>query len=194
MLGAAEAVAANGYAATSVADIIGRAKVSRATFYQLFDDKADCFLAACEMVSGVLADVMSHELARMELESGATPIDKLDRLLRAYLDAIAANPALARVFLAEVYAAGEAAIRRRRDAMERFVDLITAAYGDTPGLLGTALEQRFAAEVLVGAVSSMVTNAVALGEVHRLSELREPLIHLAAQLTAPPGTIPNEDL
>jgi len=183
MLGAATAVADKGYAATSVADILGHAGVSRATFYQLFDDKADCFVAACAMAADVLAEVMGHELTRIESDPGATPIEKLDRLLGAYLGALAADPVLARVFLVEVYAAGEAAIRQRRDALERFVDLVAATYGDAPGLLGTAPGQRFAAEVLVGAVSSMVTTAVALGEVDRLPGLREPLMRLAAQLS-----------
>ncbi|MCZ7630823.1 MAG: TetR/AcrR family transcriptional regulator [Microthrixaceae bacterium] len=45
-MGATEAMAEHGYAATSVAHILGRAGVSRTTFYELFDDKADCFLAA----------------------------------------------------------------------------------------------------------------------------------------------------
>ncbi len=183
MLGAAEAVAAKGYAATSVADMIERAGVSRATFYQLYDDKADCFAAACAMVSEVLAEVMGQALSAIASDPDASPIERLDRLLGAYLDALAANPILARVFLVEVYAAGEAAIRARRDALEHFVDLVAATYGDAPGLLGSAPEQRFAAEVLVGAVSSMVTNAVALGEAERLPGLREPLIRLAAQLT-----------
>src|SRR5690606_30880284 len=44
---AAEAVAEKGYASMSVADILKGASVSRTTFYQLFDDKLDCFLAAC---------------------------------------------------------------------------------------------------------------------------------------------------
>src|ERR687887_842834 len=47
MLGAlVEVVAEKGYAATTVADIIGRAGVSRTTFYQQFKDKEDCFLVA----------------------------------------------------------------------------------------------------------------------------------------------------
>src|ERR1700694_5830109 len=41
-----DVVADKGYAATRVADIVARAGVSLATFYQQFRDKDDCFLAA----------------------------------------------------------------------------------------------------------------------------------------------------
>jgi AcrR family transcriptional regulator len=44
--GAVEAVAESGYAGLTVAAVIGRAKISRRTFYELFEDREDCFLAA----------------------------------------------------------------------------------------------------------------------------------------------------
>ena len=179
----AEAVAAKGYAATSVADIIERAGVSRTTFYQLFDDKLDCFLAACRMASDVVVSVLADELARIEAEGVTTPVDKLDRLLGAYLQTLAEFPVLARVFLVEVYAAGTPAIQQRRDSLEQFVDLIAAARRGQPGLLGDAgQDERFAAEVLVGAVSSMVTNAVGVGETDDLPALHAPLMRLAARI------------
>src|SRR5436309_14664176 len=49
MLAAAlEAVEEVGYARMTVAQVIGRAKVSRKTFYDVFADREDCFLAAIE--------------------------------------------------------------------------------------------------------------------------------------------------
>lgn len=182
LTGAAEAVAAKGYAATSVADIIERAGVSRTTFYQLFDDKLDCFLAACRMASDVVLAVLAEELVDIESGGVTAPIDKLDRLLDAYLRTLADFPVLARVFLVEVYAAGTQAIRQRRDSLEQFVDLITEAHRGRPGLLGGGEDQRFAAEVLVGAVSSMVTNAVGVGEADDLPDLHAPLMRLATRI------------
>lgn len=184
LAGAADAVAAEGYAATSVADIIERAGVSRTTFYQLFADKLDCFLAACRMASDVVLTVLADELAGIEAEGVTEPADKLGRLLGAYLQTLADFPVLARVFLVEVYAAGTPAIRQRRDALEQFVDLIAAAHRDQPGILGGGDDQRFAAEVLVGAVSSMVTNAVGVGETEHLPDLHEPLMRLATRILA----------
>ena len=88
------------------------------------------------------------------------------------------------MFLVEVYASGTPAIQQRRESLEQFVDLVAAANRGRPGLLGGGPEQRFAAEVLVGAVSSMVTNAVGVGETDRLPELHGPLMRLADQILA----------
>ncbi len=182
LTGAAEAVAAKGYAATSVADIIERAGVSRTTFYQLFDDKLDCFLAACRMASDVVLAVLADELARIEAEGVTAPTDTLDRLLGAYLQTLAEFPVLARVFLVEVYAAGTPAIQQRRDSLEQFVDLIVAHRAQAGLLDDAGQDERFAAEVLVGAVSSMVTNAVGVGESDDLPALHAPLMRIATRI------------
>jgi len=183
LIAAAEAVAAKGYVATSVADILKGAGVSRTTFYQLFDDKLDCFLAACRMAADVVAVVITDELARV-VHDDLTPLEKLDHLLGAYLRTLAANPPLARVFLVEVYAAGPEAIRQRRESLDRFVDLIAATHPDGSTLIGPEPEQRFAAEVLAGAVSSLVTTTVGAGDLDGIAALHEPLMKLAARLLA----------
>src|SRR3954470_22993998 len=55
LLSMAEAASVKGYAKTTVADVIKRARVSRETFYEHFSDKEDCFLAAYdEAVNHVL--------------------------------------------------------------------------------------------------------------------------------------------
>ncbi len=192
LLAAADAVGEKGYAATSVEDILKRAGVSRATFYQLYDDKLDCFLAAYRMASEVVAAVMLDDLAGLEPTEGSghdgrerpDAIAQLDRLLGAYLQTLAENPTLARVFLVEVYAAGPSAIRQRRESLDQFVDLIAAVFAEAPGILGDDEQQRFAAEVLAGAVSSLVTNLVGVGEAERLPELHRPLMELAARITS----------
>ncbi|NLA36263.1 MAG: TetR/AcrR family transcriptional regulator [Actinobacteria bacterium] len=188
LLATAEAVAEKGYVATSVADILRRAKVSRTTFYELFGDKRDCFIAACEAASELVVAAMTASTPSPSAEP-ASPLERLDALLEGYLRTIAADPALARVFLVEVYAAGDDAVRQRRGMLERFADLVAETHRGQPGLLGTAPDQRFAAEMLVGAVSSMVTNAVGVGEGDRVMQFHEPMMRLAARLLdGPPLT------
>jgi AcrR family transcriptional regulator len=46
--GAIEAVAQSGYGGLTVAEVIARARISRRTFYELFEDREDCFMAAFE--------------------------------------------------------------------------------------------------------------------------------------------------
>lgn len=183
LTGAAEAVAEKGYAATSVADILRRAGVSRTTFYQLFDDKLDCFLAANRMASEVVSTVIADEMSRLEAAGPLTPIERLDRLLAGYLETLVEFPVLARVFLVEVYAAGSEAIEQRRVALEGFVDLVATTIGGEEA--GDGSDARVVAEVLVAAVSSMVTNAVGVGRADRLREMHRPLMALATRVLDP---------
>jgi AcrR family transcriptional regulator len=176
----AEVVAEKGYAAASVADVIGRAGVSRSTFYVLFVDKQDCFLAACTMATELMTSMLTEAIGGCAQD--ATPLERLDRLVEVYLATIASSPALARAFLVEVYAGGSEAVRRRRDAMEDFVDLVAVTHRGEAGLVGTDPRQRFAIQMLVSAVSSMVTTAVALEDTAELPSLRERLSELARQL------------
>jgi AcrR family transcriptional regulator len=185
-----DAVADLGYVKVSVADILERAGVSRATFYQLFRGKAECFEAAYRETAELVAAVLVAELDDMRADQEHDPLVRLDRVLGTYLEVLQAAPALARVFLVEVYAAGPAAIEQRRESLEHFVDVVAETFRGQSGLLGAEPQQRFAAEVMVGAVSSMVTNIVGVGEPERLSSLREPLVGLAAQLAGLPAPSP----
>lgn len=181
---ATDEVAERGYVNTTVAHIIARAGVSRATFYALFADREACFRAAYEANAALVAAVMEAELGRVRSSRGENPLDRLDRVLLAYLEALREAPTLARVFLVEVYAAGPEAIEQRRASLERFVDIVTETHRGETGILGTRKNQRFAAEAFVGAVSFMVTNAVAAAEFDQLVDLHKPLMRLAAQITA----------
>src|SRR5436853_4375001 len=94
MLGAmADAVARKGYAATTVADVVAGAGVSRKTFYEHFRDKEECFLAAYD--AGV--DLVLDAILAARPEPGDDSWVALMRArVRAYLDTPAANPAFAR--------------------------------------------------------------------------------------------------
>ena len=164
------AVADKGYTRTSVADVIGRARVSRETFYEHFTDKEDCFLATFDHTVQILIGRIRE---RSDEAAAAERIDRLDGLLRVYLEELAAQPAVSRVFLVEVYAAGERAIERRARLQQRFVDIVA-------GLLEASdATQRFACEVVVAAVSQLVTTRVGSGRSGELPGLREPLVDLA---------------
>jgi AcrR family transcriptional regulator len=180
---ATETVAEQGYVKTTVADILARAGVSRATFYRLFRDREDCFQAAYRANAELVAGAMAAELQQVRASGERDPLARLDRVLGVYLSALQTAPALARVFLIEVYAAGPAAIEQRRASLERFVDIVSETHRGERGVLGTKPSQRFAAQAFVGAVSSLVTNAVGVGETDQILELRAPLMRLAAQIT-----------
>ncbi|MFJ4656072.1 TetR/AcrR family transcriptional regulator [Nocardia sp. NPDC088792] len=168
LLAMAEAMTENGYVGTPVAAVIKRAGVSRETFYEQFRSKEDCFEAAYEraaelMLTGILAATGT------EFE-GETHAHRIERLLTAYLDALSAEPAYARLFLVEVYAVGTEAIARRSQLQETFVAMVADILGaDTDA-------QFFACQMLVAALSSMVTARIAVGDLEGLRALREPLL------------------
>lgn len=181
------AVAEKGYANTSVADVISRAGVSRATFYAMFRDKEECFREAYETAAGQIALLMTNGIRAMVAEAfqpgkPKDPVRILDRALTVYLGTLASQPQLARTFLVEVYAAGPKAIEQRRVSMEVFVTLISEALRGIPGMAGDDPDQKFAVRLLVNAVSSMVTSLVGTGEYQRLPELKAPLLRLASGL------------
>lgn len=104
LLAMAEAMTENGYVGTPVAAVIKRAGVSRETFYEQFRSKEDCFEAAYERAAELmLTGILTATGAEFDGETGA---ERIERLLGSYLDALAGQPAYARLFLVEVYAVG----------------------------------------------------------------------------------------
>jgi AcrR family transcriptional regulator len=115
------AVAEHGFGNLTIADIVRRAKVSRAAFYAHFTDKEDCFLAATEHGGDLLIDAVVS--ATRELPAGAPPEEVLRSGCRAYLRFLADEPAFARVFFIDMPAAGARAVDRLDSADNRFADL-----------------------------------------------------------------------
>lgn len=182
----ADAVAEKGYAKTAVNDVLKRAGVSRATFYEQFSDKEDCFRAAFEAIAGMLAEVLATQLAYLaDAEPELDALGRVDAILSLYLEVMRQAPNMAKTFLIEVYAAGPAAIEQRRQSIEGFVDLVVEAL-DGAALPGDAAEQRFTVQAMVGAIASLVTNMVGAGEVDRVPELREPIMSLVRRLVDQP--------
>ena len=161
-----EAVAERGYADASVADVIAGAGVSRKTFYQHFDDKETCFLTAY--------DVASDRFVRALMAVGAevpVPRDRVKVQLHAYLEVLSRSPALARVFLVEVLAAGPRAIVQRERVNRRFGEL----------LLGAAETRPLLRKAIVGGINDVVAGALIDGHGDRLMALSRPLTDFVAR-------------
>jgi AcrR family transcriptional regulator len=116
------AVAEKGYAAATIDDIVRGAGVSKKTFYEHFQDKLGCFVAAYEAASDELYE---HVRAAQDGVPAAEPagsawLERTHAGIRAYLRWLAAEPALARVFLIEVAAAGPEALACRERLRDRY--------------------------------------------------------------------------
>jgi AcrR family transcriptional regulator len=167
----AEVTSEAGYAETSVEDIIARAGVSRRTFYDLFKNKQDAFLAAYDEVVERLLERVGDAQAE-----GDDFADRMRRALGTFLGSLALSPAFARMCIVEVLAAGPDAVRRRNDAMAAFVALIAK---DAESQLGSELSSPLLAEMLVGGIYETLYRRLAEGRIEELEGLLPELLHAA---------------
>jgi AcrR family transcriptional regulator len=174
----AQVVAGKGYGATSVADVIATAGVSRKTFYEHFRDKLDCFLAAYDLgVEVLLATVRA---------AGAEETDPLAvtrARTRAYLRTLADEPAFARTFLVEVAAAGPEALERRRVVHRQFAGLAREIVESIPGAPRLPDDLYLA---WVGASNEVISAWVVAGRTAELAALEDVLVHIQVSLLARP--------
>jgi AcrR family transcriptional regulator len=173
--GMAEAVAEKGYGATTVADVIARAGVSRKTFYEHFRDKEGCFLAAYDAGVELLLDAL-----RAESTEEQDLLERARRRTRAYLETLASEPAFARTFMIEVAAAGPAALARRDAVHERFAALLREQV-EAAGLPEQPDEIYLAA---VGATDLLVSRLVARGRTAELPQLEGVVMQVQLSLLA----------
>jgi AcrR family transcriptional regulator len=119
----ADAVAAKGYAATSVSDIIALAGVSRRTFYEHFEDKEACFLASYD--TGAQAIFRAMIDAVDGLDNGQTI---LDTVFSTWLEFLQADLSFTRAYMIEFWAAGDAARERWKQRRDRTTALLRALH------------------------------------------------------------------
>ena len=184
LLGAVgRAVADKGYADTRIDDIVRGAGVSKKTFYEHFTDKEDCFLAAYE----ASAEELFERVRDAQREPGADWLERTRAGIVAYLRWLAAEPALARVFLIEVGAAGPRAAESRERLRDRYAGLLAElqddARADYPALPRLPFEIFHA---VVAAVDDIVVREIREGGAENLPRLEPILRYLQVSLLAGP--------
>jgi AcrR family transcriptional regulator len=124
----ATCMATKGYQATTIADIARAARVSKTVVYAHFRDKEHCLLELYSRANDkVLATVRQ---AQDEARGAGLPWrDRLRAGIGAYLETLAAGPAVAWAALVEVQAAGRPALALRRAMIDRYADLLTEVAG-----------------------------------------------------------------
>ena len=166
----AESCSTRGYNATTIADICEPAGVSRATFYELFKDKEDCFHAAMEVS---LADAMGRILAAYSPDK---PWATMVRDAAAeFLDLLASRPAFARMALVEAPASGGRAFERYASGKKVLQSLLDRGRDDT--VEAEAIPASAGRAALAGAESLIVGQIVA-GNAARLRELLPDIVYI----------------
>lgn len=167
----AEEVAAKGYRATTVTEVVKRASVSTRDFYELFEGKEECFLAAFE----VLRDHLEHLMTAAVATEDDWP-HRTIAALRAALDFFAAEPDLARLCLLESVSATPAIAIRFREAVLACVPALAegrAELADPDSLLPET------EDAILGGIVSLATRSIVAGETESLSALLPDLVDFA---------------
>lgn len=183
--GMARAIADKGYAGTTIADIVREASVSRRTFYEHFEDKAQGFIALYEAASGRAFSVL-----RAAIDPQAAWQAQAEQVLGAYLDALSANPVLLRTLFIEILGLGAPGLAARRRANQQLADLMLEVVNRPPGgaRRGAPLQPTMAMAV-VGGIHEMVLQSIEQGHAGALQELVAPAAALlrAAAAAYPAG-------
>ena len=166
-----EEAAARGYRATTITEMVKRASVSTRDFYELFDGKEDCFLAAFAVVRDHLEDLI--------VRSAAAEEDWPHRViagLRAGLDFFAAEPELARFCLLEAVSATPATAIRFREAVLAGVPALSEGRAELADQASLLPETE---DAILGGIVSLATRWVIAGDAGKLPELFPDLVDFA---------------
>jgi AcrR family transcriptional regulator len=172
-----EAVARRGYAATSVAEVLALAGVSRRALYELFSNKEDCFLAtydsAVARARKVLLDAWSSERGWA---------NRLHASCKALLDDIANFPKPARLVLVESLALGASVRERVRLAGDIFERLVSVAFSSAPD--GPDLP-RLSSKAIVAGVRNVLFLRVRDGREEELYTLTDEVLDWCESCRSP---------
>jgi AcrR family transcriptional regulator len=165
-----EVAAERGAANVTVAHVVARSGVSRRTFYELFEDREACFLAAFgEASKRIEARVVpAYEAERRWHE-------RIRAALAALLDFLEEEPETGRLCIVETLAAGPRALEQRARALEAVRQAIDAGRTEARGAQAPAMT----AEGVIGAVSSVLHSRLASATASppgAFSELLNPLM------------------
>src|ERR1700684_436406 len=176
-----EVLDAYGYEGATVARICKRAGVSRRTFYDLFDDREDCFIETFELA---IERLSAHVVSAIESEAPAvrrypTARAKSWRVrLRASLVALLGffevEPGLARLCLVETLKGGHKALERRRAVAEALAAAIDEGRAEAKG----ADPPPLTAESLVGGAASVIHTRLVDQGCGALLDLVNPLMSM----------------
>jgi AcrR family transcriptional regulator len=167
------AVAERGYQETRVADVVEGAGVARKTFYDFFDDKEACFLAAYDQASAQLYEAAA---GAFNASPDAPWAERIRAGMAALLEHLANSPQEARFAIVEVLAAGPQAIVRRDAALRQFTELVDAGRRESsielPGMTSVAI---------VGGVFELLYSEILHGATARLPARLPDIVYWITQ-------------
>src|SRR3954447_2101605 len=152
------------YAATTITDLVARARISRTTFYKQFDDKRACFdasIAHCiDQLQAVAASAHASEDA---------PGDAVRKSATAVIEALAERPGLAQLLTGDAIAVDPKVIECYRKAT---IPALEALWSRNDGSADAHSDPRLA----FGQAQVLILNQIANGKAHRLPDLLPEIV------------------
>jgi AcrR family transcriptional regulator len=178
-----DVVAEVGFAQSTVARIIERANVSRKTFYDLFADREDAFLAAIEQETAQALRLARAAYDEQKSWRAGVRVG-LERLLWLMDD----QPAIARLCVVDALTGGPRLLRFRADLLERLTHVIdrgrqSARAYDPPAIT---------AELVTGGILSLLHTRICHEPDQPLSDLVGPLMNMIVLPYLGPGVARRE--
>jgi AcrR family transcriptional regulator len=169
-----------GYEATRIADLVQLAGVSRGAFYEHFEDKQACLLAAVD----ALLEPTIELIERAEDAPGGEA--RIRQAVEAFLGLVAAQPSASKMVFIEVYAAGpdgEAEIERMLDTFERFALAELKQIPDRKGMPPQMVR------AMLGGFQKVIQKRLYNDEADVLSRLAEGIADWGLSYVPPPGPL-----
>jgi AcrR family transcriptional regulator len=123
-----ECVNEQGFVATTISELVSRARISRRSFYEHFANKDECLLATYDTV----IERLERRLRRAQVSADGWE-DEFQVFIRALFDAAGDRPDAAKLVCVEMAAAGPAGVQRWADGAERLQRLIVERLAQAPG-------------------------------------------------------------
>jgi AcrR family transcriptional regulator/DNA-binding MarR family transcriptional regulator len=165
-----EEAAVRGAGNVTVAQVVARSGVSRRTFYEQFDDREECFLAAFdEAVARVSPGVVEAYRGEKRWQ------EQIRAALIVLLGFFDGEPAIGRLLVVESLSAGASALERRRRVLGHMVAAVEE--GRDRGRTNSGLPS-LTGEGVVGAVLSVIHGRIVEASTGRLLDLTSPLMSM----------------
>jgi AcrR family transcriptional regulator len=162
-----------GYADATAEAIARQAGMSKATFYEHFDNKEDCIIALHDDATAAVLEAMRRT---GEEHGGADAAGRVRAVIHTFLEVLAAFPDEAQTLLVEIIGAGPRAMERRDRVLGEYASYVDEVNREDAER-GTAprLASPHDAFAIVGAVVELASRQIRTGVPADIREL-EPVI------------------
>ena len=176
----AASIAEKGYRATTIADIVRRARTSRRTFYEHFSRKEECFVA---LLTEANAEMIRQITAAVDRNSPWP--SQVRQAVKAWIGCAESAPALMLSWIRDVPSLGDTGRRLQRDLMEALVVMLqTLCATDAWHAAGAVTVSRQRAIMLLGGLRELTATTVEDGG--HFSDVAEVAVQASIALLSPP--------